>query len=245
MNGGKGRTLLIAGLPRSLTTVVHRYASEVLDLPAPSWAAAGEFLNPDRTALAGGAPGRLGGGRAYLTAEVSPLRFRAAVALCDRLIAPTGEALKDVVQPFVVVAQLRAAAAAGRPTPVVIILTRDVAEVAAGMIARGWEYPLAAARTHGPKPRRIVEGLLRADTALRSLTTGDDTESLAAITLDVADLVRQPSLLTAALTRLYPDQPPLPPWNLGKPPPCTATAPTQDLRAMVTEARAHLRPLDT
>jgi hypothetical protein len=227
------RSLLVLGLPRSMTTVVHAYASTALGLTSPAWSYAGEILNPDRSVLAGGAPGGAGGGLAYLTASYRPQRFAGAVALCRRLLAPTGECYKDVVQPFVIAACLRelqrnpAACGAPPPAPLVLTIRRDVAEVASAMLAKGWHYPRAAARHAGSTERQVIEGLLRAQAVLRHVT---DLE------IDAADLRSEPQRLTAVLTHLYPDVADLPPWRL-RPRARTATSPpiNRELTALVDD----------
>jgi hypothetical protein len=234
------RSLLVVGLPRSMSTVVHRYAAAALGLSTPAWAFAGEFLNPDRTALAAGAPGSRGGGRAYLTPLVSPDRFAAAVSLCERLVSPTGECVKDVVQPFVVDAYLRSAKADGRLVPNLLVLTRDVAVVAAEMLAAGWDYPRAAARQRGTRAHQVVEGLIRADTVLRSMASchsGDRDHRVA--TVDAAQILTDTAVLTAALERLYPGRA-LPDFVLG-PPPKRRSLPTEDLTDLVAQVRAAAR----
>src|SRR5258707_7432114 len=78
-------SLLILGLPRSLTSLVYRWSARALGLRAPSWTTDGEFLNIDRFTFA--RTGERGPGEHFLSERDGP-QYRAAIESARTVLVP-------------------------------------------------------------------------------------------------------------------------------------------------------------
>lgn len=177
-------SLFIIALPRSGSTAAYTACCRLLGVESPRWAAAGEILNPDRIVLGGTADPR----QRFTTPTASPNRFRRLMEYLDDCVAPTGHVYKDVVQPFVVGdwlphSQLR-----------VLRLDRDPADVATVMRRRGWDYPRWAARSRLDADAAVLDGLLAARDALRSVP---------AVSVAFEDMVASEKPLQEAMAALF------------------------------------------
>lgn len=187
------RSLFVIALPRSLSTLVYEQCCAALDLRSPGWTSAGEILNGDRVAISAERPS---GENPKLTPPESRYASERLGEFLDDVVAPTGRAYKDVVQPFVVARWL-----AGRDLAVLRI-RRSLADVAWSMQRAGWWYPEQVATAGEDRLDRLLSGLLRASRAL---------DAVPAEVVELEDLLRSEEPLRAALRRLYPgrDVPPL------------------------------------
>jgi hypothetical protein len=217
------QSLFIVSLPRSLSMLTFGVCRDALGLAAPSWAVGGEILNHDLHRLGPWPRADQEGGK-YLTETNDPRRMRAATDFLDTVANPRGHVYKDVVNPFVL------AGWEGLPAFGVLKIRRDVAEVAAAMLARGWSYPAHAApggtwrdragrrvvahRAWRTVARRLLStrsygratcGLLR-DDVLRGLLRAERVlDAMPGVSVAFDDLVRDEEALRGALQRLYPD----------------------------------------
>jgi hypothetical protein len=187
------KSLFVVSLPRSLSTTLYYSASRALRLHEPGWTSGGEILNRERFTRRQ-ARGDASDAR-FTVRESDPGLFEQVGSLLERSIEPRGFAYKDVVQPFVVSEWLDPAEFC------VLKVKRDVAEVAYAMLKRHWHYPGSAASVHDAPPWSLIEGLLRAETAL---------DGLAGETVHYRDAVRSPEPLAGALQALYPEAAPSP-----------------------------------
>jgi glycosyltransferase involved in cell wall biosynthesis len=180
------RSLFVVGLPRSLTTQVYHSAVAALGLTTSGWTIDGEILNGRRLALF---PSPAPETDHRFTSDRSlPTTFARIGGFLRDAVAPRGHAYKDVVQPFVVAAQLPGLEVAP------LCVRRPLADVAVAMARRGWSYPSAAAAVYSGAAG-VVEGLLRAADAL---------SRIAGELVDFDELIDDEASLEAALRRLYP-----------------------------------------
>lgn len=190
-------SLFIVALPRSLSTLVHQECCAALGLRSPRWASSGEILNGDRVAISAERPS---GENPKFTPPEFQYASEQLAEMLDDVVAATGRAYKDVVQPFAVARWL-----AGRGMAVLRI-RRSLADVAWSMQRTGWWYPeraaIEATGLDGDRLDRLLSGLLRASRAL---------DAIPAETIDFDDLLESGEGLRAALRRLYPGRgvPPL------------------------------------
>jgi hypothetical protein len=180
-------SLFIVSLPRSLSSMTYYIARVVLGLNAPSWTLDGEILNIDRFVLYPGP--RHDTGIKFLLRENNPALFQSVIDFLDQVTVPAGFAYKDVVQPFVVsewpgLSQFR-----------VLRIKRNLNDVAFSMLARGWHYPRFATCGEGHLEELVIEGIIRADMVLDSVS-GEQ--------VDFDDLIADESALRNALSKLYP-----------------------------------------
>jgi hypothetical protein len=187
------RSLFVIALPRSLSTLVYEQCCAALGLRSPGWTSAGEILNGDRVAISAERPSSE---NPKLTPPESRYASERLGEFLDDVVAPTGRAYKDVVQPFVVTRWL-----AGRDLAVLRV-RRSLVDVAWSMQRAGWWYPERVATEGEDRLDRLLSGLLRASRAL---------DAVPAETVELEDLLRSEEPLRAALRHLYPgrDVPPL------------------------------------
>ncbi len=183
------RSLFIASLPRSLSSLVHLLCANALDLRSPPWTSSGEVLNGERLVLGAGASPS---GR-FLRRESEPERFAAMHAYLDTVVQPQGYVYKDVVQPFCIAEWL-----SRRTDLTVLRIRRRLDDVAAAMLARQWTYPASTDTQSGSLEDRIMVGLIAAERAL---------DSISALEIDYEDLISDPNALWGALAKLYPGTP--------------------------------------
>jgi hypothetical protein len=105
------------------------------------------------------------------------------------MVQARGFAYKDVIQPFVVAHWL------ARHTWPVIRLRRNVADVAFSMLQRQWQYPARLFPNSACPELALVQGLLRAESALNSITTAKE--------LDFDRFIFDERLLGSTLSSLY------------------------------------------
>jgi hypothetical protein len=182
------RSLFVLSLPRSLSTVVYHAARLSLGLPEPQWTTDGEILNADRIALS---ESQTNDSSKYVQQSRDATMFARVSALMGDVVRGEGGAYKDVVNPFVAAAWLRARDLA------VIKVQRDIVDVAFSMRERQWLYPAVASTTTAASgDRALLEGLHLAWQAIE-LVPGE--------TISYDDVVHDDAVLHAALRRLYPD----------------------------------------
>jgi hypothetical protein len=190
------RSLFVAALPRSLSTIAYHASRLALGLEEPVWTSDGEILNNDRSVLYGG-PTHDAGAK-YVHSAAEPALFQRMTAFLDQVTRPEGFAYKDVVQPFVAAAWLPASGLR------VLRIRRRLADVAYSMLRMQWLYPARAAAPHGADEGEeplsletaVVRGLLAAEAALQELP-GE--------VIEYDDLIADEEALVGALRRLYPD----------------------------------------
>jgi hypothetical protein len=187
-------SLFLLALPRSLSSLCYQTARKALGLAEPTWTSDGEILNIDRMAAGRG----FAEGAKFTTPDNHPALFRQLVDFLEQIVVADGFAYKDVVQPFVV------AAWPGLGNFRVLKIRREVADVAYAMLEKGWFFPGVAAcadyrdaMTWGDYEAAVIEGLLRAEETLRRVPGG---------TVDYEDLIKDDTVLPAALAALYPDR---------------------------------------
>jgi hypothetical protein len=180
-------SLFIASLPRSLSSMIYYIARVVLGLNSPSWTSDGEILNIDRFVLYPGPRNRTG--IKFLVREKNPALFQSVIDFLDQVTAATGFAYKDVVQPFVI------SEWSGLSRFRVLRIKRNLDDVVFSMLAQGWHYPKSASSGEGDLEKLLIEGIIRADMALDSVS-GEH--------VDFDDLIVDESALRNALSRLYP-----------------------------------------
>jgi len=181
--------LFVVSLPRSLSTTIYTSARCALGLERPAHASAGEILNHLRTRrFVRALPPKA----KFTTREHDPLSFDRHIAFLDRATRTHGFAYKDVVNPFVV------AEWPGLARFKVLKIRRDLAEVAFAVLAKGWTYPGAAARESLDHDWSIIEGLVRAETALAAIPGQ---------TIEFADAIHDHTALEEAIDALYPETP--------------------------------------
>jgi hypothetical protein len=183
----KSRSLFILSLPRSLSSAVFNMSSMALGLHQPLWTSDGEILNSDRIdhAICGNArfPKYSHNDRNH--ADVNRM-----FDFLDQQVFPSGYVYKDVVQPFVITEWLRA-----KKFPVLII-ERDVVDVAYSMLMRKWNYPSdVLANTEIDLLTGLVAGLKVAELELKKLN---------AERIHYNDLISNENSLHLALKNLYP-----------------------------------------
>jgi glycosyltransferase involved in cell wall biosynthesis len=196
-------SLLVIGLPRSLTSLVYQWSAQALGLRRPCWTTDGEVLNADRFTFA------LAGGRNfaehYLTdADGEP--YRACLEFARTVIEPSGCAYKIVTQPVVAHALLTQP---GAPPLRILRIVRNLADVALALLQRGWLYPARLDGDDG-SPEALLRGLVRTRRLLRELPGGE---------VQYDDVVWNPKVLPTALQRIYPEMAideHLPPFHLDE-----------------------------
>jgi hypothetical protein len=185
------KSLFVVSLPRSLSTALYHSASRSLRLHEPNWTSGGEILNRERFGRRESRAAAAAGAR-FTVRESDPGLFEQVGLLLEDRAERHGFAYKDVVQPFVVADWLD-------PSEFCVLrVKRDVAEVAYAMLKRHWHYPGAAASLHRSSPRSLIEGLLRAESAL---------DALGGETVHYRDAVESHEPLRTALQALYPEAP--------------------------------------
>jgi len=184
-------SLVIVALPRTMSSLVHRSATEALGLDAPLWTDDGEVLNADRLAHFG--EPRFDESVKYVTSELEPDLFDRVLAFAADVVHPTGHAYKDVTQPFVTAELLRRAPQAMR----VLVIERPITDIVFSMSIQRWRYPARAAWVFDDRERAVIEGLVRARDAL---------STVAGERVAYDDLVFDEHALVDALRRLYPDR---------------------------------------
>ncbi len=193
------RSLFVVSLPRSLSSLLYVAAARAIGLAEPAWTSDGEILNLDRVSkrlqCLGPADER------FTLLGSAPDAFAGMTGYLDRAALRQGFAYKDVVQPFVI------GGWEGLGDFAVLKVRRNVAEVAYTMLKRQWLYPARAASVFDAHPWALVEGLVRAEAVL---------EALPGETVDYADAIVGHVPLTAALRRLYPDEPLAPPRYIDR-----------------------------
>ncbi|HYC01526.1 MAG TPA: hypothetical protein VEC57_20510 [Candidatus Limnocylindrales bacterium] len=122
-----------------MSSLIYSISREALGLREPRWTNEGEILNLDRHVLMGWP--QLHGSRKFSMRAQHRCDREQIFAFLDDAAHREGFAYKDVVQPFAL------AAWPGLARFRVLKVTRDVAEVAASMLERGWHYPAVAATT--------------------------------------------------------------------------------------------------
>jgi hypothetical protein len=167
--------------------MTYYIARVVIGLTAPSWTSDGEILNVDRFVLYPGL--RNDTGIKFLLREKNPALFQSVIDFLDQVSVPAGFAYKDVVQPFVI------SEWAGLSRFRVLRIKRNLNDVVFSMLAQGWHYPKSACSGEGDLEELVVEGIIRADIALDSVS-GEH--------VDFDDLIVDESALRNALSRLYP-----------------------------------------
>ncbi len=180
-------SLFILSLPRSLSSLVHKTCCAALGFRNPAWTSDGEILNIERsTFLSDRAVGAK-----YSQAHQVHL-FGPATDFLDEVVQPSGFCYKDVTQPFVTSAWLRA-----HPDIRVLKIVPNFAHVAYAMLRRRWFYPsIASQAATTAMPARVMAGLIKASAAIATVPG----ESVA-----FDDLVTGVEPLRQALLRLYPE----------------------------------------
>ncbi|MFT5684572.1 MAG: hypothetical protein ACI8RZ_005513 [Myxococcota bacterium] len=178
------RSLLIVGLPRSMTSLVYTQAVAALGLRQPMWTSAGEILNVERFGMAAGMAGN---GRRY-TLPTQPYATEQIHDWLSQCVPREGYAFKDVVQPFALSSwpDVRKLA--------VLYIRRSPAAVAWLMRRSGWLYPAQVGEGQGDAA--LLHGLMRAQAAL---------ETIAEVTVSFSDLLESEEALINTLMTLYPD----------------------------------------
>jgi hypothetical protein len=195
-------SLFVVSLPRSLSSLLYVAAARAIGLAEPTWTSDGEILNRDRV------PRReqsrmqsLAPDERFTLLGSAPDVFASMMSYLDSTALRQGFAYKDVVQPFVI------GGWEGLGDFKVLKVRRNVAEVAYTMLKRQWLYPAHAASLFDEHPWALVEGLVRAEAAL---------DALPGETVEYADAVLDHGALEAALSRLYPDAPLVPPRYIDR-----------------------------
>ena len=188
----------------------------------PPWARNGEILNWDLHQLSTW-PFIFRNAKKFLTKEINPESFQAALEFLEQATLPDGYIYKDVVNPLVVAKWPRLKQFN------VLKIERNLTEVAYAMLTRGWHYPRQAAAgalmnavaRHGRQRRldnvmrrmlptnahgrwtakrhqeSIIEGLIKAEKAVMEIE-GE--------VISYEDLVANETALEAVLTKFYPGQ---------------------------------------
>ena len=192
-------SLFVVSLPRSLSSLLYVAAAHAIGLAEPKWTSDGEILNRDRV------PRRKQSlaptDERFTLLGSAPDVFASMTSYLDQAAVRQGFAYKDVVQPFVI------GGWEGLGDFKVLRVRRNVAEVAYTMLKRQWLYPAHAASLFDEHPWALVEGLVRAEAVL---------EALPGETVEYADAVLDHGALEAALSRLYPDAPLVPPRYIDR-----------------------------
>jgi hypothetical protein len=188
------KSLFILSLPRSYSCGTFGHARDALGLQEPIWTTEGEILNNDRHVFYQGDRREAG---LKFTTRRAPNDFARVTAFLDQIVRPAGFVYKDVVQPFVTSSWLE-----GRTDLAVLKILPDATHVVASVLARRWSYLGLAADPGGGPIYQIVQGVLRAERAVRSVA-GEE------ISFDA--LIGGEEKLRSALQRLYPaiEVPPL------------------------------------
>jgi hypothetical protein len=184
------QSLLIISLPRSMSTITHRIAVQVLGLQAPVWTSAGEILNNDRFVMHGC---RTEYGLKFTDPETQPDLAQRLFAFLDQTIRTTGFAYKDVVQPLVISKWLTME----NRGLAVLRIRRNLVDVGYSMLKNGWLYPAErfSLETGADLEKAFLLGLLHAEAAL---------DAVPAVEVCYNDLIRDESALLAALQTLAP-----------------------------------------
>jgi hypothetical protein len=196
-------SLFVVSLPRSLSSLLYVAAAHAIGLAEPTWTSDGEILNRDRaprrkqSRMQSLAPAD----ERFTLLGSAPDVFASMTSYLDQAALRRGFAYKDVVQPFVI------GGWEGLGDFRVLKVRRNVAEVAYTMLKRQWLYPAHAASLFDEHPWALVEGLVRAEAVL---------DALPGETVEYADAVLDHGALEAALSRLYPDAPMVPPRYIDR-----------------------------
>lgn len=159
-----------------------------LSYQEPSWTSDGELLNGDRFAM--GSEWKKVDFQKFSTRELCPNDYQGIHHFLDQHVQEEGFVYKDVVQPFAVCDWLRT-----KDFPV-LILHRNILDVAYSMMVREWYYPSTVVQEKGKGMLdQVLKGLIMAEAALSSLK---------GIHLEYEDLTHSEEALHAALKSLYP-----------------------------------------
>ncbi len=183
----KSQSLFILSLPRSLSSAVFNMSSMALGLQQPNWTSDGEILNSDRIdhSICSVAPFPK-----YSHNDRNQADVWRMFDFLDQVVLPSGYIYKDVVQPFVITEWLRT-----KKFPVLII-ERDVVDVAYAMLMRKWNYPSdIVVNTEVDVLTGLVKGLKAAELELKKL----DGERI-----HYNELIHNETSLHLALKNLYP-----------------------------------------
>ena len=196
-------SLFVVSLPRSLSSLLYVAAAHAIGLAEPTWTSDGEILNRDRVPRRKQSrmPSLAPADERFTLLGSAPDVFASMTSYLDRAALRQGFAYKDVVQPFVI------GGWEGLGDFRVLKVRRSVAEVAYTMLKRQWLYPAHAASLFDEHPWALVEGLVRAEAVL---------DALPGETVEYADAVLDHGALEAALSRLYPDAPMVPPRYIDR-----------------------------
>lgn len=181
-------SLFIVSLPRSMSSLTYHIARTVLGMNFPSWTSDGEILNVDRYAFFSGPTHDTG--MKFTVKKNDPVLFRTMTDFLSQVTVNTGFAYKDVIQPFVVSEWLKSTEFR------ILRIKRNLADVVYSMLAKQWYYPKSATQGEKDLLDSLIEGIVRADRALDSLT---------AESVNYDDLVADESVLRNALSKLYPE----------------------------------------
>jgi hypothetical protein len=154
------RSLFLVSLPRSLSSLIYHVLRAAAGLREPAWTSDGEILNLDRFVLYPGPSDDTS--RKFIVEGTSPRLFQAVTEFLGSVVAPSGYAYKDVVQPFIASGWLGRSSV---PTHAVRI-KRNVADVAYSMLRREWYYPGRLFPEMEDEIFAVVRGLVRAEQAL-------------------------------------------------------------------------------
>jgi glycosyltransferase involved in cell wall biosynthesis len=183
-------SLIVIGLPRSLTSLTYQWSARALALRRPSWTTDGELLNADRFTFAPSSE-RAAAAQHFLSGADGGA-YDACLEFARTVIQPRGHAYKIVTQPSIVNAMVAGGDLASLRF---LRIVRNLPDVALALIQRGWMYP---SRLDGDdsSPEGLLRGLLRAQRLLREVP---------AIEVHYDDIVWRPKVLGDKLQALYPE----------------------------------------
>jgi len=183
-------SLFILSLPRSLSSDLYHLSSQALGLAKPTWTTDGEILNKDR--VHPGMPYTPSTFLKYTTKNQNAESFSTMQSYLNHLVQPVGHIYKDVVQSFVMEEWLSV-----HPELKVLIIERNVIDVAHAMLMREWYWPGDIIENSSPNIfSKIVFGLKTAEATLKKVN---------GLSIKYEEFIENETILQKALQSLYPE----------------------------------------
>jgi hypothetical protein len=181
-------SLFVLSLPRSLSSAICNISSLALDLKTPEWTSDGEILNIDRVDSSIAADKSYF--QKYSLTGLNTDPYSHMFGFLNRMVRPTGYVYKDVVQPFVMSAYLKL-----NNFPVLII-DRNIIDIAYSMVIRNWFYPAdIVIDCDLDSITKLVLGLKKAK---------EEIQTVEGVHLNYDEFIYDENCLQIALHELYP-----------------------------------------
>lgn len=183
-------SLFVISLPRSLSSAIFHMSRLALKLSEPDWTSDGEILNLDRVKTP--ILKEVGSFRKFTKIDQHPNEIASIHKFLDKTVQVNNQIYKDVVQPFAMASWLK------KHSFPVLIIERNLAEIAYPMVVRDWTYPANAATESGNDTlSKVISGLKAAELELQKI----DGERI-----KYNELIYDETVLQKALQKLYPQK---------------------------------------